>query len=212
MAQPYGLLVAGFDFSSVAEAEWNDWYDTEHIPERARIEGFLTIQRWLCADDPKISIATYDLDSVDVLEKPEYKAIAGANLSPWSKRMTGKAQRICRLVAGQLVPGQQAGPDNAGGMLLSAMNVKPEAEADFNAWYNDEHLPALAAVPGCLCARRFRTSGGTHKYVATYHLTGPEVTMSKAWEAAVNTPWTMKIRPQTSDRLRLVLRRYSRKA
>jgi len=207
-----GLMVAGLNYSNVAADEWNDWYDTEHIPERARIKGFGTIQRWLGADDPNISIATYDLDSVDVLEEPGYKAISGANMSPWSKRMTGKAERICRLVAEQTVPGRKAAPLDAGGALLFAMNVKPEAEADFNAWYNEEHLPALAAVPGCLCARRFKASGGTHKYVALYHLTGPEVTASKAWETAVNTPWTMKIRPQTSDRLRLVLMRYIRKA
>jgi hypothetical protein len=211
VAKPMGLMVAGLNYSNVAADEWNDWYDTEHIPERARIKGFGTIQRWLGADDPKISIATYDLDGVDVLDSPAYKAIAGANMSPWSKRMTGKAERLCRLVAEQIVPGRKAAPLDAGGALLFAMNVKPEAEADFNAWYNDEHLPALATVPGCLCARRFKASGGSHKYVALYHLTGPEVTESKAWENAVNTPWTMKIRPQTSDRLRLVLRRYSRK-
>ena len=28
------------------------------------------------------------------------------------------------------------------------MNVAPEAEEDFNAWYDEEHLPALAGVPG----------------------------------------------------------------
>jgi hypothetical protein len=212
MAKPYGLLVAGFNYSTAAEDEFNDWYDTEHVPERLRIKGFINAQRWLGADDPKISIATYDLASPDVLKSPPYTSIAGAHLSPWSKRVTGKCQRICRFEAEQIVPGQKAGPDQAGGMLLFAMNVQPEAEADFNAWYNEEHLPNLAAVAGCLCARRFKAGGGSHKYVALYHLTGQEVTASKAWEKAVNTPWTLKIRPQTSDRLRLVLKRYARKS
>ena len=31
-----GVLIAAMDFSNVAEDEFNDWYDTEHIPERQR--------------------------------------------------------------------------------------------------------------------------------------------------------------------------------
>jgi len=27
------------------------------------------------------------------------------------------------------------------------MNVAPEHEAEFNEWYDTEHIPALAAVP-----------------------------------------------------------------
>lgn len=211
MAKPYGLLVAGFNYPDVAEDEFNDWYDTEHIPERQRVKGFINTQRWLGADDPRLSIATYDLESLDVLKTPAYMAISGAKLSPWSKRVIGKCGRVCRFEAEQIVPGRIAGPDKAGGMLLFAMNVKPEAEADFNAWYNDEHIPRLSAVPGTLCARRFRTNDGTHKYIAIYHLESPAVCSSPAWKEAAGTPWTLKIRPQTSDRLRIVLRRYSKK-
>ena len=149
-----GLLVAGFNFSPVAEDEFNDWYDTEHIPERERVKGFVNCERWIGAEDPKISIATYDLESLAVLQTPAYRAIAGANLSPWSKRVTGKCRRICRFEAEQTLPGNQAAPaSGATAMLFFAMNPVPEAEADFNAWYNEEHVPALAAVPGCLTAK-----------------------------------------------------------
>lgn len=211
MARPMGLLVAGFNYAAVAEDEFNDWYDTEHVPERERIAGFVSAERWLGAEDPKVSVATYDLASLDVLASPPYRAIAGANLSPWSKRITGKCRRICRFEAEQILPGDRAAPGGAGGMLLFAMNVAPEADQEFNEWYNTEHVPRLTAVTGCLAARRFRCAGGTHKYVALYHLAGPEVASSKAWEEAAITPWTLKIRPHTRDRLRLVLRRYTRK-
>ena len=212
MAEPMGLLVAGFNFSPVAADEFNAWYDTEHVPERLCVKGFVNAQRWLGADDPQISIATYDLDTLDVLNSPAYTAIAGANLSPWSKRIVGKAQRVCRIEATQLVPGRVAAPANAEAMLLVAMNVAPEAEAEFNAWYNEEHLPALAAVPGCACARRFKMDGGKHKYIALYHLNAPELQASPAWKKAVDTPWTAKIRPHFRDMLRIVLRRYVIKA
>jgi hypothetical protein len=211
-----GLLVAGFDYSSVHEDEFNDWYDTEHVPERRRLEGFGRIERWLGADNPKISIATYDLDSPEVLRSEPYCAIAGANLSPWSKRMTAKTKRVCRFQAEQLPPGNQAAPSGAGGLLLYAMNVAPEAETEFNAWYDEEHIPRLSGVPGCLLARRFRitsaVSEGNQRYLALYHLSGPEVCSSEAWREAAVTPWTEKMRPHFRDGLRLPLRRYDRKA
>ena len=141
--------------------------------------GFINAQRWVGADDPLVSIATYDLESLDVLKTPAYTAIAGANLSPWSRRVIGMVERICRFEAEQLFPGQLAAPADAAGMMMFAMNVAPEAEADFNAWYDQEHVPRLAAVPGCLTARRFRTHGGTHKYVAIYHLESPAVCSSR---------------------------------
>jgi hypothetical protein len=219
-----GLLVAGFDSSPVKEDEFNDWYDTEHVPERRAVKGFLSCERWLGADNPKIAIATYDLESIDVLKSDAYRAIGGENLSPWSKRVVGKAKRLCRFEAEEITksePGsdpnrEKPGADPAGGLLLFAMNVSPEAEADFNAWYDEEHIPRLSAVPGCLSARRFRivtaASEGAHRYLALYRLTSPEVCASKPWEEAAVTPWTVKMRPHTRDRMRIPLRRYVRAA
>ena len=86
MATPMGLLVAGFDFSPAAEDEFNDWYDTEHIPERQRVPGFHSCQRWIGAENAKQSVATYDLEGLAVLQGSAYRAIGGENLSPWSKR------------------------------------------------------------------------------------------------------------------------------
>ena len=91
-----GILVAAMDFTTVAEDEFNDWYDTEHIPERQRVPGFLVCQRWIGADNPKQSVATYDLENLSVLQGPGYRAIGGDNLSPWSKRVTARVQRLVR--------------------------------------------------------------------------------------------------------------------
>jgi hypothetical protein len=87
------------------------------------------------------------------------------------------------------------------------------AETEFNAWYDTEHVPALARVPGVLCARRFRSAGSGPAYVALYHLTTPEVVKSADWKgASESTPMPAHIRPQIADRIRFVCRRYERKA
>lgn len=205
-----GLLIASFDFSAAAEDEFNDWYDTEHIPERARVPGFLACQRWIGASDAKLSVAVYDLEDLAVLETAAYRAIAHANLSPWSRRVIGQCRRILRFEGEQILPGDQPSPPAAEGLLLNAMNVDPDFEAEFNAWYDEEHVPGLARVPGVLSARRFRAAGGSHKYVALYHLASVNVVEQTAWSAAVQTPWTERIRPHYRDRLRLVCRRYER--
>lgn len=208
-----GLLLVAFDFSEEMADEFHDWYDLEHIPERQAVAGFRNCQRWLDATGARRAVATYDLDTVDVLQSPAYRAIAGANLSPWSKRITGKCSRLMRFEGVQF--GTQAGliPTEAGGLLVNAMNVAAEAEEDFNAWYDEEHLPALTSVPGVLAARRYVASDGTHggqRYVAIYYLRSADVVLSDAWKAAADTPWSTRVRPYFRDRIRILNNRYVR--
>ena len=206
-----GLLIAAFDFSDVTEDEFNDWYDLEHIPERRRVPGFVTLERWIGADDPRHSVATYDLDSLAVLDSTVYRAIGGDNLSPWSKRVTAKCRRLLpRFEGEQILPGDASAPPNAGGLLLVAMTPAAQHETEFNAWYDTEHVPALSRVPGVLGARRFRAAGHP-KYVALYHLTTSEVVSGGEWkQASESTPMPAHIRPHITDRARLVCRAYTR--
>lgn len=205
-----GILIAAMNIANAAEDEFHDWYDTEHLPERQRVPGFLLCQRWIGAQDPKISVATYDLDTSGVLQSPAYRAITGDNLSPWSKRVTSRVERLMRFEGDQVLPGDALPPTDAGGLLLNAINVEPAAEAEFNEWYNTEHIPALAAVPGALSARRFRATSANRRYVALYHLASPEVQATPAWTRAADTEWTRKLRPHFRDHLRLVCKAYVR--
>ncbi len=99
----------------------------------------------------------------------------------------------------------------AKGTLIAAMSIGQVAEDEFQDWYDTEHIPALAAVPGVLCARRFRGTGN-RKYVALYHLATPEVQDSAEWKQARQSDWTSRLQPHFRDHLRLVLRRYVRGA
>jgi len=207
-----GILIAAMDFSACPEDEFHDWYDLEHVPERLRIPGFLNAERWLDIKNPKISVATYDLDAVAVLHSPPYLAIAGANSSPWTTRTQRFRKSLMRYEGEQLVPGDVTAPAGAAGILLIAMNVAPEAEAEFNEWYNTEHIPALGGVRGVLSARRYRGTGAKQLYAALYHLTTPEIVHSGEWRAAANTPWTERIRPHFSDHLRFEAARYTRRS
>ena len=205
-----GILLVAFDYSGAHADEFHDWYDLEHIPERERVPGFGACRRWISVQNPNVAVATYELDSLDVLRSAPYLAIGGDNLSIWSKRMTSICTRLLRFEGEQIFQSSQAVPTEAGGVLVNAMNVDPAHEAEFNEWYEHEHIPALAAVPGTLSARRFRDAGGSHRYLALYHLASADVPASPAWKAAAFTPWTERLRPHFRDWLRMPARRYVR--
>lgn len=205
-----GLLLVGFDFATAHADEFHDWYDLEHIPEREAVPGFGLCQRWISAANPQQAVASYELDTLGVLDSPAYRAIGGANLTVWSKRVTAMCKRLIRFEGDQCNPGDQASPTGASGLLVNAMNVDPEHRADFDAWYDQEHIPALGAVPGVLAARRYKGRAGSHYSLALYHLASADVAMSDAWKKAASSPWSDKVRPTFRDHVRILSGAYKR--
>jgi hypothetical protein len=213
-----GILLPVIDFAGMAEDEFNDWYDLEHVPARLRVPGIVGCERWIGTDNQKVSVVTYELENVDVLKSEAYDAIGnhgggGANLSAWSRRVTARIKMLMRFEGEQIAAGGGVVPKDAPALLLNAMSVAPEHECEFNDWYDTEHLPALAGVSGTLCARRYRGTGAAaHRSLALYWLETAEIPNSHAWKAAANTPWTERMRPHFRNHLRIVSKRYRRGA
>ena len=46
------------------------------------------------------------------------------------------------------------------GLLMAWTDVDPAHEAEFNRWYDEEHIHRLLAVPGFLSAARYRALRG----------------------------------------------------
>jgi hypothetical protein len=99
-----GILLVLTQPPTAMEEEFTAWYDTEHIPERAKVPGFKTALRYVALSGYPRFMAIYDLARVSVLDSPEYAAVSGANFSPWTKRVTSRVQ-IYRIVAEQIFPG-----------------------------------------------------------------------------------------------------------
>ena len=105
MAEGKGLLFVTMQPPEGLEEEFNDWYDTEHVPERAGLPGFETARRFVCIEGWPRYLALYDLAEVGALHTPEYLAVAGDSSSPWTKRVTGRVRGLCRMEATQVFPG-----------------------------------------------------------------------------------------------------------
>lgn len=100
-----GLLLATMEPPSSLEEEFQQWYDSEHFPERRDTEGFLTAARLICLDGWPRYLALYDLSSVDVLRGPGYAKIAGENYSRWTGRVISRVWGQYRAEGVQVYPG-----------------------------------------------------------------------------------------------------------
>ena len=100
-----GLLLAMMEPPANIDEEFQDWYDSEHFPEREQCEGFETASRFVCIDGFPRYLAVYDLADVDVLRGPAYAAIAIGRYSPWTHRIMGKVWGQYRAEGVQVHPG-----------------------------------------------------------------------------------------------------------
>jgi hypothetical protein len=93
------LLIVTMEPPSPLEEEFNDWYDTEHFPQRRALPGFLSGSRWVCLDGWPRYLALYELNSLEALATPEYRAVSDLNSTPWSQRVLprtiGRQRLVC---------------------------------------------------------------------------------------------------------------------
>ena len=89
-ARPKGFLLVLMQPPPTLEEEFNAWYDTEHIPERAAVPGIRSALRFVCLDGHPRYLAMYDLDHFGVLESEAYLRVAYDRSSPWTKRVTSR--------------------------------------------------------------------------------------------------------------------------
>jgi len=67
------------------------------------------------------------------------------------------------------------------GLLMVWTDIDPEFEAEFNQWYDEEHIARLLQVPGFLSAGRYVAVKGALKYLAMYELEDHNVLRSTAY-------------------------------
>lgn len=188
-----GLLLVMIGVDARHEDELNRWYDEEHFPERMVCPGFRNGRRFTAVQGTPKYLATYDLDSAEVLRSEAYLRIA--TRTPWTERLSVHFDPIVRNVYVEIRPPVISGaPLTGDGLLLVAIDVDPEHEADLDRWYDEEHIAERMAIPGFLRARRFRALEGGPKYLALYDLDSPEVLETAAYRHATGAAATAMTR------------------
>jgi hypothetical protein len=86
-------------------------------------------------------------------------------------------------------------------------DVPDTALDDFTAWYETEHMPGLARVPGTIRARRYVRLTGTPRFVACYDLVTPAAMERDEWLAVRHTAWSSRVRPMFRNTFRTLYAR-----
>lgn len=132
MSANLGLLMVMMQPPPHLEEEFNAWYDTEHLPERVVLPGFLSGLRFVCVDGYPRYMALYDMDDEAVIESEPYCAISGPHFSPWTKRVT-RHMPVYRVVARQVAPGAEATKRSSSLVIARLRDIDPAREAGIAA-------------------------------------------------------------------------------
>jgi hypothetical protein len=93
-----GMLLTSMNIDAANEAEFNRWYDREHLEERVAIPGFLEARRYVAHEGNPRYLSLYSTETFDVLDSPAYRT-ALANQTAWSKANIARFQNMIRAVA-----------------------------------------------------------------------------------------------------------------
>ena len=205
-----GIWAIGYELPDEIKPEYLDWFHGVHIPEKLSRPGYV----WA---------AHYELvNNADGGQGNGYLALFGGVtahtfLSPSpgqliqrqsaeTKRMMGMRQKsaACILAEETRVDGPEVakrGPGITTGPVIQMGNyntASPAAEDDLGAWYAQQRLPLLAALPGCIGARKMLATVGAYKHAIIHEFVSLELRERHfaAHEAEAHDPatWMGRVR------------------
>ena len=203
--QAAGLITVRLDVAAAHDEEFNDWYNLEHVPQLTAMPGFVQTRRYFSEKSDIRYLAWYETADERVEAGPHFQSIV-TRPTPWSIRMRKLYgnQRERMNFKLMCTVGNAPAPD-APWMYIVHTDIPDHIVDEYNDWYDREHLPRCAAIPGVFRARRYMSTGihgggaDGPRYLTAYELAGPDVWESPAALQARKTPWTEKMRSLFSN-------------
>jgi hypothetical protein len=186
-----GLLMVWCDVPADKEAEFNRWYNEEHIAERLSVPGFLSAARYEAVKGGPKHLAVYELESAAVMESAAYKKVS-ENPTPWTRKMGPHAiattfiRNIYTQIHPKALQSSDAGRGPAPALQIGRMDVPAEVDREWNEWYSTIYVPNYEKVPGVIRGRRYRAVVGQPQYLTFYEFEHPKVSETDAWKAQQN--------------------------
>jgi len=119
-----GMLLTSMDIDPSDEAEFNRWYDREHLEERVAIDGFLEARRYIAHQGSPKYLCLYSTRTFDVLDSPAYRTKL-ANPTDRSKKTMARFKNMIRAVARITISRGQGR-----GAALGIIRLRPAAGAE----------------------------------------------------------------------------------
>ena len=143
-----GMLITLTEVKSRDEADFNEWYNREHIDERVNLPGFHRARRYVAVKAAPKYLATYECDSVGDLATPQYLQLL-ANQTAWSQAVMARFTHFDRLTLRIQVDLTHG----VGGAITCVRFVPdPRKRKALAAWLQDIVLPKAIGRNGMLGA------------------------------------------------------------
>jgi len=121
-----GMLLTSMDIASEYEADFNRWYDREHLQERVAIDGFLEARRYVAREASPKYLCLYSTRTLEVLSSDAYRARL-ASPTDWSRATMARFENMTRAVA-RVTVSRGVGR----GAVLGIVRLRPQAGLEEN--------------------------------------------------------------------------------
>jgi hypothetical protein len=208
MTKSGALLYVQMNVPEGHEQLFSDWYE-DHMAVRRTMPGILNAQRYRNVDEegPR-HLAWYDLADASALSSPEYLALRTREAeTPRDQQVHAVIPFIERRLYRSIDTDESwaAARDGVAPFVMSVA-LEPPADAvdDFHAWYREEHSPMLMEAKGWRRIRRYeQVEGNGPRFMALHELDSLDGFETKAYEAALSTPWRIRVTTSVARRERL---------
>ncbi len=145
------------------------------------------------------------------LELDAAHALRLAGIARGSAPFAGRSLEASRLARGLDVSGASHG-ERAPFHYVVETDAAEGWFDELIRWYNGEHMPGLAAVPGCVRAQRWVNLDASPRSFACYDLVTRETLGSPPWLAVRGSAWSSRVRPNFRNTKRTMFRSLTRSA
>jgi hypothetical protein len=178
------------------EAEFNTWYDTDHIPVRMVLDGFEGAQRYRAVEGENY-LVVYDMASMAALKTPGYDKVK-TTPSEQTNWMLANVRNFTRNLGEEI--GRHGFDDPAAieapVVMATMFNAPAEDLQAFDDWITQDHIPLLMRSKEWLGVRRFNMTVSEPQpfnRLAIHYLASPDALASPERAAARATPWRARM-------------------
>ncbi len=179
-----GLLMVWVDVPADKEAEFNRWYNEEHLPELLGIPGVLNAARYEAVRSGPKHLACYELENAGVVESDAFK---NRPRTEWAQRIgpriigTTVINNVYEMFHPKELTPEIAQADMAPALQIGRMDPPSGQEDEWNQWYSGVYVTNYEKVPGCIRGRRWKAVRGEPQYSVVYEFENEKVSETPEW-------------------------------
>jgi len=176
-----GAITIWQDVRAEARADFLEWHNREHIPERIGIPGFLRGRRWIALEGAPEFFTLYETDGPQVHTGSDYLSRLNSP-SAWTMRiapgMENNVRSLCRVAF-------STGPGQGGLVATLRYDVAVGAEDAQLRLLTERILPALAQRPGIVGAHLCLADAGASSVQTEEKKSRPRPALVPTWVVLV---------------------------